>query len=63
MRPRKITNKELADLSEKWENAKVDTSEYRCSVMEAWEVKEANYVKWKELGGLCQIYNGKYYIA
>lgn len=60
---RKLSAKELADLSEEWENATVDTSKYYQNVMMAWEVREEIYNKHKAAGRLCQKDNGKFYIA
>jgi predicted DNA-binding protein YlxM (UPF0122 family) len=59
----KLSAKELADIPENWENATVDTSKYVQNVMMAWEVPEKVYSKYKANGGLCQTYNGKFYIA
>lgn len=63
MEPRKISNEELADLSQDWENPTVDTSAYYQSALAAWEVDRETYQQHKASGGLCQVYKGKYYIA
>jgi hypothetical protein len=63
MNPRKISNQELADLSNEWENPKVDTTKYYHNVIEAWEVSKDAYETYKKLGVLCQEHEGKYYIA
>jgi hypothetical protein len=60
---REITSQELADLSDYWENTQVDHRKYTDCVIEAWEVKDWLYEKYKAVGGLCQQMNGKYYIA
>jgi hypothetical protein len=60
---REITSEELADLSDYWENTQVDHSKYTDCVIEAWEVRDWLYEKYKAVGGLCQQANGKYYIA
>jgi hypothetical protein len=60
---RKISAKELADLPEKWENPTVDTSQYVQCALQAWEVNEKVYNQWKTDGGLCQKYDGKFYVA
>ena len=60
---RKVSNKELADLPERWENPTVDVSKYVQCAMEAWEVSFHGYEIWKAAGGLCQQHEGKYYIA
>ena len=59
----KLNNKELADLSDKWENPTVDTRKYYQNVMYAYCVDEKTYNRHKADGGLCQIHDGKYYIA
>jgi hypothetical protein len=63
MKPRKINNRELADLPEAWENPKVDTRHYIQCAMEAWEVDRKTYQDHKRAGGLCQVHKGRYYIA
>jgi hypothetical protein len=60
---RELTAKELADLPEEWENSTVDTSKYHQAVLHVWEVREESYNKWKAAGGLCQKYQGKFYVA
>jgi hypothetical protein len=63
MKPRKINNRELADLPEAWENPKVDTRHYIQCALEAWEVDLKTYQDHKRAGGLCQVHEGRYYIA
>ena len=68
MIPRRITNSELAYLSEDWENPTVDTTQYYQCALKAWEVTEGDYLIWKSEGGLCQKVNRgdstfRYYIA
>ena len=63
MYPRRITNRELADISDEWENALVDTNKYYQCVLRAYEVTEEEYNRHKKSGGLCQKFNGKFYIA
>lgn len=58
---RQISNKELADLPEAWENSLIDTSRYHESVMEAYEVDADTYETVKAEGFLCQIHDGRYY--
>ena len=60
---RKLLNAELADLPEFWENPTVDTRKYIQCVLEAYEVDEAVYLKYKCAGGLCQKHNGHFYVA
>ena len=60
---RKVTNQELADLGEDWENSTVDTYKYYQNVLSAWEVTGEQYSFWKSEGRLCQVYNKKYYVA
>lgn len=60
---RQISEWELADLPEEWENPSVDTRHYIQTVMRAWEVDEATYLKHKENGNLCQKHDGRYYVA
>jgi len=59
----KLTAEQLADISSEWENSTVDTSKYYQAVMTAWEVSKDIYYDWREAGGLCQEYRGKFYIA
>ena len=61
--PRTISAEELANLSTRWENPTVDTSKYYQTVLRAFQVNEQTYLKHKTAGGLCQIFNGFYYIA
>lgn len=60
---RPLSADELADVSSEWYNPTVDTSKYFQSVYRAWEVDEEDYIRWKNAGGLCQEYAGKFYIA
>lgn len=60
---RRITNEELADLPEKWENPKVDTNKYWQCVLIAWECGKQQYKNHKMRGGLCQRHKNKYYVA
>lgn len=60
---RPLSAEELADLSSEWLNPTVDTSKYFQSVLRAWEVEEADYIRWKNVGGSCQEEQGKFYIA
>ena len=58
---RQITNKELADLPEAWENSLIDTSKYTQSCLVGYEVDAETYEVVKREGFLCQIHNGRYY--
>lgn len=60
---RQLTDLEISGLSSKWENPTVDTSKYYQNVFTAYEVLEAEYLKHRSEGGLCQKYEGRYYIA
>ncbi len=60
---RKLSNAELADLPESWENPTVDTSKYIQCVLAAYEVDEAGYLEHKRAGGLCQEHSGRFYVA
>jgi hypothetical protein len=60
---RELSAEELADLSSEWENPTVDCRHYYQSVMTTWEVTEQTYTHYKKLGGLCQAYRDKFYIA
>ena len=60
---RRISNAELADLPSRWENATVDTTKYYQNVIYAYEVSKSVYEKHKRIGGLCQEYKDKFYIA
>ena len=61
--PRYITNEELADLSDNWENPTVDTRKYYQNVLRAYECNKETYLKHKADGGLCQVHKSRYYIA
>jgi len=60
---RSITAEELANLSNDWENPTVDTAKYYQNVVYAYEVDRVSYEGCKKEGCLCQVCNGKYYIA
>ncbi len=60
---RVLSSAELADLSSNWENPTVDTDKYYQCVMKAWETDESTYERHKGEGGLCQIQDGRFYIA
>lgn len=59
----KLTNEELADLSNDWENPTVDTRKYYQNVFKALKVDQETYEYHKKSGGLCQVYENNYYIA
>lgn len=61
--PRQVSNKEMADLPENWENSKVDVTQYHNSVGAIYEVDEEMYEKGKDAGVLCQIVDGRYYFG
>jgi hypothetical protein len=63
MAVRRVSNRELADLPQDWENPVVDTRNYYQSAMEAYEVDEATYLHGKMEGCLCQKHQGKYYLG
>jgi len=63
MKSRKITPIELADLSENWNNALVDTSKYYCHVLRAWEVDGETLELAKREGVLWQVQDGKNYVG
>jgi len=60
MNPRRISNEELADLSNEWENPTVDTTKYYQNVLVAYEVSKESYDTYKKLGILCQEFNRKF---
>ncbi len=60
---REITARELADLSETWENPTVDTTKYRQCVLSAVEVDIETFETYRSNGGLCQVLEERYYIA
>jgi hypothetical protein len=60
---REISASELADLSTDWNNPTVDTSKYYQCVLQAWEVDQKIFDAHNREGGLCQIQNGRFYIA
>ena len=57
---RAISARELADLSNEWLNATVDTSKYYMTVLDAYEVDAVTFEGWN---GPKQIYEGRYYIG
>ncbi len=57
-----ISNRELADLPEEWENPTVDTIKYFQCVMSAYECTEIQYNAFKKRGRLVQYYKEKYYV-
>ncbi len=59
---RRISNRELYDLSENWENSKV-SSDYYDNVMEAYEVDKEIFDQSKKDGILCQENDGHYYLG
>lgn len=59
---RKLTNKELADLPEKWEN-QLDTNKYKETPFKAYETSEESYRIYKNDGYLVQEYRGKHYVG
>ena len=63
MKPREITPRELADLSEDWHNAQIDTSKYYCHVLRAWEVDDWTLAQAKREGLLWQVQDGKNYLG
>ena len=63
MKPRELTDLELAELSNHWENAKVDTRKYYQNVTTAWEVDYNEYAATQLAGDLCQEHQGQYYVA
>ncbi len=58
---REISNEELFNLSEDWENSKVDTSKYYENVMSAIEVSGIEYEAFKKKGCLVQEHENKYF--
>ena len=60
---RRITNKELCDLPEAWENSRIDGKKYHESVTAAYEVDAETYQELKKAGDLCQEYNGRFYVG
>lgn len=60
---RKISNTELADLSNNWENPTVDTDKYYQNVIYAFEVSQTEYEELKRKGQLCQVHNNRFYVA
>lgn len=64
MKPRLLSNKEMADLPDTgWHNFTEDSSKYYVSFLQAWEVDRPLYESCKLEGNLCIIHEGKYYIA
>jgi len=60
---RKVTDRELADLSDEWENPKVDTRVYYQTCVNVWEVDRDAYESHKNDGVLCQIHNNRFYVG
>ena len=60
---RRITNKELCNLPETWENSRIDTSKYYESVTAAYEVDADSYQELKKAGDLCQEHKGRFYVG
>lgn len=58
---RKISNEELADLPNDWENPTVDTRFYIEGCMNVWEITKEQYEIVKAEGFKCQKYKEKYY--
>lgn len=54
---RLISNEELADLSDNWENPTVDTAKYFQTVLRCYEVCEEFYNICKAEGIVCQVVN------
>lgn len=61
--PRRVSSRELADLSTDWENPRVDTNKYYQISLNVWEVNRGEYDERKKDGVLCQIFKGRYYIG
>ena len=57
---RLISAQELADLSDEWQNATVDTSKYYMTVLSAYECDSETFHKWN---GPKQIHEGRFYIG
>ncbi len=60
---RKISNKELADLPEQWNNPTVDTTKYYQCCMKAYEVDKEAYDIANRAGCLCQVWKERYYVG
>ena len=60
---RPLTTVQLADLPEKWENPTVDVRKYTQVCTEVWETDAQTYRLTRDQGGLCQTYQGKFYIG
>jgi len=60
---RRLTAKELADLSTNWGNARVDTTKYYQCALQAWEVSKEIYEKGIKAGLLYQEADGRYYLG
>lgn len=63
MKSRRISPRELADLSERWNNEKVDTSKYYSHVQEAYEVDDEILEIAKQEGELWQTQDGFHYVG
>ncbi len=63
MKSRRITPRELADLSEDWHNQLVDTNKYYSHVLEAYEVDDEVLDIAKQECALWQVQDGKSYVG
>lgn len=66
MKPRLLSNIELADLPDNappWQNFSEDPTQYFVSVGRAWEVDEALFNECKDDGILCLERDGKYIVS
>jgi len=54
---------ELANLSDNWENSKVDTRYYFEGLTNIFEVSKEIYENLKKEGFCCQVCNGKFYVG
>jgi hypothetical protein len=61
--PRRISRKELADLSDDWQNPTVDTRIFIQCVNYAYEVSKVVCDAHGKKGGLWQKHNNRFYIA
>lgn len=52
---RRITNQELADLSDEWLNSTVDTRRYYQTCLTVFEVDEETFEELKKDGVCCQV--------
>ena len=66
MRPRKLSNAEIADLpndAHKWHNFSEDPKMYFVSFRIAWEVSKKLFNEIKDAGGLCIEFENKFIVA